>query len=344
MLRFFDGFDSYATADLPLLYNIVGTTGGSSFTIAAGQGRFSSGALKNSVSGGNEQVTRFFDDQPTWVVGVAFKFATGGVATSLIEISTGSGPQVELRMTSSNLLQVTSDGGVHVLGTGTTTLLTNTFYYIEFKVTISTSISANTCKARLGGTDEIVVATSSSTDPQATGTASRVALRYDAASVVITWDDLYILDGTGSANNDFLGDMRVEDLRPNAQGHYSDYSVTGAGTHYGAVNETDEDGDTSYVSSSTVGNKETYTFPNLSSTPTAIAGIQLVSVARKDDAGSRAITPMFRAGGTDYSGTQLPLPDSYGYLIQINETNPATSAAWTGSDVNAIEAGFETTQ
>ena len=65
-----------------------------------------------------------------------------------------------------------------------------------------------------------------------------------------TWDvdDLYVLDGTAStpANNDFLGDVRVEGLDPNAAGSNAAWTPS-AGANYACVNETPPTDDTSYV-------------------------------------------------------------------------------------------------
>jgi hypothetical protein len=55
----------------------------------------------------------------------------------------------------------------------------------------------------------------------AASTANRVNIHYDFFSHVNTYDDYYICDGTGSVNNDFLGDMRVETSLVNAVGTYS---------------------------------------------------------------------------------------------------------------------------
>lgn len=333
-LRWFDGFDTYPTADIALRYNIPG---GGSFQTVPGAGRFGSGALRNAISGGGEVLAKFFDDQPTWVVGVAYKFTPAGKATTVIALQDSGNGQVELFMDSSNILTLRRNGTV--VATGTTTLLANTFYFLEFKATISGSGSM---EARIGGVSEVTF--SGNTDAQSSGHANRVCLYYDQFQTQASYDDYYVCDGTGARNNTFLGDMRVEDLVPSAQGSHADFSHTGAASSLLAVNEAGEDGDTSYVWSNTVGDKETFTYPNLSSVPSLIAGVQVVAVARKDDAGTRALTPLFRIGGVDYPASQLALPDSYTYLGLLTELNPATGAPWTGADVNAVEAGFSTTQ
>jgi hypothetical protein len=37
-------------------------------------------------------------------------------------------------------------------------------------------------------------------------------------------DDLYVCDSTGSTNNTFLGDVRVDTVRPIGAGNYSEFS------------------------------------------------------------------------------------------------------------------------
>jgi hypothetical protein len=344
-LRYFDGFDYYATADLAARYNVVGTatSGSSSWQVVAGAGRFGSGAVRNSISGGGEYLTRFFDNQPTWVVGVAYQFGTGSKATSVIEISNENGALVELRMDANNRLVITRNGTV--LATGTTVLLPNSFYFLEFKVTVAASSAAHSCQARIGGVLEVEVAAGTNLDPRSEGYANRVALRYDQGQVVNTYDDFYVCDGTGSAHNDFLGDSRVEVLRPDADGHYnSDFAITGAASRWQAVGESAEDGDTSYVAANAVGKSASFTFPALSSTPQSVFGLQLVNVARKDDAGTRALAALLRAGGSDYLGADQGVTDTYTYQTTLYEQNPATSLPWTGSDVDQLEAGFKITR
>jgi hypothetical protein len=334
VLRHFDGFDSYPTADLGLRYNIPGN---GSFRVVPGAGRFGSGGLQNVASGGSEALAKFFDDQPTWVAGVCYKFDLAGKATMIITFQDSGQGQVELWMNTSNILCIRRNGTL--LASGTTPLTVNTFYFLELKATIGSSGSA---AVHIGGTPEVTF--SGNTDAQGSGKANRVCLFYDQFQIQNTFDDYYICDGTGSRNNDFLGDVRVEDLSPSGLGFYSNFAVTGAATAVLAVNETTEDGDTSYVSSATVGDRETFTFPNLTSAPSAVYGVQFVAVARKDDAGSRALTPLVRHAGTNYLGVQQALPDSYAYVTQTLETNPATGSPFTGTEVNGLEAGFQTTQ
>jgi hypothetical protein len=58
---------------------------------------------------------------------------------------------------------------------------------------------------------------------------------------------VYVLDNTGTQNNDLIGDCRIETLYPNGAGNYAQLSANGAGTNYGCVNEHPADDDTTYV-------------------------------------------------------------------------------------------------
>lgn len=338
MLRWIDGFDFYTTADLTIRYAAVG---GGSTGMAPSSGRFSSGALSLNSSLGSANITQAFDPRATWFVGAAFYFPPFSPnPVTFIKLLDAGNSQLELGIDADSKMRITRNGTL--LATGTTILTPGTFYYIEFGATIASSCGANSVVARLGGVVEVTVPTS--TNCQATGnaTASQVQIfrdgNFDGALIV---DDLYICDSQGSTNNTFLGDARVETLYPSAAGNYTNFTLTGAGTNHAAVAEHPEDGDTSYVSSATPGTKESYAMDDLSTTPTAIFGAQPNVICRKDDAGSRAVAPMFRISSTDYVGASQGVQDTYTIKSQVYETNPATSAAWTATDINGAELGME---
>jgi ABC-type sugar transport system substrate-binding protein len=65
--------------------------------------------------------------------------------------------------------------------------------------------------------------------------------------------------------------------------------------------------------------------------------------ARKDNAGTRTVARLFRASATDYVGGDNSLSTSYALYRDIMEKNPDTNAAWTSSDITALEAGVKVT-
>jgi hypothetical protein len=152
-------------------------------------------------------------------------------------------------------------------------------------------------------------------------------------------DDLYILDSTGAAPcNTFLGDCRVEYLKPRAAGTYQQWpTVVGAGSHWLAVNDNaipDEDG--TYVESITPGQRDTNLYQPTGLPSGPIFGAQLSLHARKADIGPRSIAHVVN-GNT--GPVQFPSAETYWYHHQMYMTNPATGNPWTIAEINAIDAG-----
>lgn len=336
MLRFIDGFDHYATADIGLKWPLTSGV----FTIQSTAGRNGSGAVRFSVSG-SQSLRRGFDNQATWIVGLAFKIDAlpNGANMTFLRILDASTTQLELSVNSASKLVVTRNGTT--IGTGTTTIVANVFYFVEFMATISSSVTAGTCGVHLGGVSEIAIAGGTNTKNTSNAFASVIEIGSTSGPGTFLWiDDLYICDSTGSPNNTYLGDVRVETIFPNAAGTSTSFTPT-SGANYTCVNQVVEDGDTSYVSSATVNNIDTYLFASLATTPTTVFGLQTDVTSRKDDAGSRQVAAVVRHAGTDYIGATIGLADNYTLASEIRETNPATGSAWTATTVNALEAGIK---
>ena len=103
------------------------------------------------------------------------------------------------------------------------------------------------------------------------------------------YDDVYIADTTGSYNNDFLGELTVEHLRPasddTAQWLGSDANSV---DNYALVDEAGTYNGADYVASSTVGQRDLYV-PTASTQPitSPVVGVVVAAVAMKTDAGTR---------------------------------------------------------
>ena len=154
------------------------------------------------------------------------------------------------------------------------------------------------------------------------------------------FDDLYVCDATGTTNNTFLGDIRVQTLVPTAAGTYTNLTPTGVANNWDNVNELPAS-TTDYNSSSTAGNKDSYVMGELLASTGSVLGIQTNIMAHKSDASAANIRSIVRVGGTDYNDPTIGLGTAPVTYSTVREQNPATTAAWTPSDVNAIEAGVE---
>jgi hypothetical protein len=70
-------------------------------------------------------------------------------------------------------------------------------------------------------------------------------------------------------------------------------------------------------------------------------GVQTVAHMQKSDAGTANAKVALKSGGTVYYDATRSLGTSATSYTQLRETDPATSAAWTVSDVNSLESGVE---
>lgn len=341
-LLFVDGFDHYVTADITKKY--TSSTGGPS--ISAGNGRRSTAALVAMT--GNTNVSKTFTASSSWVMGCSLNVGALPSSTnwaSIFVLVDAGNRQCELRVNSDGTLQVLRFGVAVTGGTSTATVSAGNTYYIEWKVTIANSIAANSCKVRIGGVDVITVATGQDLQDTSNSTANQVTLGNvnSSGSMGSTTyiDDFYVCNQSGSTNNDFLGDVRVDTLFPNAEGTHLDYTPSTGTTHYTLVDETAPN-TSDYNENGTAGNRDSYNMQDLSTISGSIYGVQVSGAILKDDVGARSIKVGMRAGGTTSVGSAQALTTTQAYYSAVHETNPSTSAAWTESGVNGAEAAFET--
>jgi hypothetical protein len=335
-LRFLDSFDHYN--DFTEKYNTV--ISAPTFVT----GRFGNGAQMFSPSAGTGHALRkTLDAQANWVIGAAYmldKIPNGNVA--IFSCFDGATTHAQLMINTSGQLVVTRAGTV--LATGTTVLSINVWYYLEFKVLIA---DAGTFDVHINGVDE--AALNGSGDTRNAGNASANIIQFGPNAISNggnhTFDDIYVCDTTGGVNDTFLGDLRVEALFPNGNGNSSQWVGSDADStdNYLLVDETtDPNDDTDYVESSTVGNKDTYAYTNLTTTSGTVYGVQVIPWARKTDAGTRSICSIARLSGTEVDSADKALSVTYQYLPDCRDTKPG-GGSWSISDVNSSEFGEKVT-
>jgi hypothetical protein len=67
--------------------------------------------------------------------------------------------------------------------------------------------------------------------------------------------------------------------------------------------------------------------------------VEAIALAQNSDAGAGSIGLTIKSGATTNEATAISLGTSAGYVTSRWETDPATTAAWTTSAVNALETG-----
>lgn len=341
--RFGDSFDHYTTAQLARKYESSGGSNTPSISATAMRNG-TAGLLLPSDSTGSFGGTQAFvlkvlDNQATWIVGLAVKMSWPStsipILVGLIDTAT---TQVDLRVNSAGQLLVTRNGTT--LGTTSATIPQNVWNYIQLKATISST--AGTIEVRLNGTT-VLSLTGQNTRATTNDYANRV--RFGGLNIgnfnsvpQILIDDVYICDGSGSDNSDFLGDLKVIATYPDGAGSSTQWTANGAATNHEAVDESSPDDDSSYVASATAGDVDLYTFDDVEDG--VLFATQSCILARKDDVGAVEIREKMRQDAVNYDGSTVNLGDNYLYYLHQRDTAP-DGTAWTVAKFNAIEAGLE---
>lgn len=321
-----ESWDYLATADL----DEAGWTNASNAAISAGNGRFGDDSLRTTQSG---SIGKTYASLTTGVIGFAFRTSaipTNGTLLTLLDGATG---HVDLRIVTGSVLRVTRAGTT--LGTGTTVLLENQYYYFEFKVTIDDSTGV--AQVKINGVDEINL-TNQDTRNGATAVFNVVRLETNgfASGTQNDFTDYYLDDSV------FNGDLRIQSRMPNGNGNYSQLvgSDGNSTDNYLLVDEADPNGDTDYVESSTAGDKDTYTYENITPTTGSIVGVKINTYARKTDAGARTIRTLTRLSATDEEGPDRTLASTFAYHSDIRTTKPG-GGSFSITDVNNLEVGVK---
>jgi len=131
-------------------------------------------------------------------------------------------------------------------------------------------------------------------------------------------------------------------LRPSGVGSSTALVGTGSGSgNWDRVNEETADGNSTYVASSGGSSYETdtYSTQGAGTSSGSISSVTIYITVRKGSGGSKVKT-VIRTGGSDYLGSQINLNSTtYTEYSTAYTTNPGTAAAWTWSEIDAMEIG-----
>lgn len=319
-------------------------------TVAArnGNGYRTAGSTTASANNRLQRQVAAADEHATFIFGTAVAFGATGQVTvgrGLMEFLSDAGATTHVT------LRVNADGSITAirgtiggaaLGTspiGVIGSVAGTFYYVEAKVTLSDTVGVVTVKV-----NNAVVLNLTGIDTKNAGTKTvldSVALGY-MNNTTSTYDDIVLLNGAGSVNNDFIGDVAIETLYPNGNGSSSQFvgSDGNSTDNYLLVNETPPV-TTSYVGSGTSGNKDLYTLDDLVRASGSIPGLIITALAADSDAVARNMKIDVKSGATTSAGADNALTTSYTAYRRPLDQNPVGAVAWTISSVNALEVGVE---
>lgn len=164
-----------------------------------------------------------------------------------------------------------------------------------------------------------------------------------SASSFVGYDDLGANDTAGSLNAGRCGDYRIAYLPADGAGASTQWTPS-AGANYQCVDDTGDlsAGTADYVSTNTTAQVDDYTVANLPAGATTVPVVVALAYATNPAAGATQVKVGLISGATTSAGTaQTPPGVGYAYLREQFETDPATSAAWTATAVNAAKVRLE---
>ena len=327
-----EGFESFGTSGAPVglsrKYSI-----GSAGIIVTGR----TGGFAYRTGGTTARIEPSIPSNPqTIFLGFGFKMDALG-AESVIFLRSGS-------PTSNNIVVKTQANGSlqilrssTVLGTTATgILIAGTWFYIELKATIDDAVGAYELRV-----DETTVLSDSGIDTKQGNEAWTNHIFFRGRNGTFTYyDDLYILDTNGTENNNFIGKSVVSALYPDGVGDNADFTPD-SGSNFTRVNENPTDDDTSHVESSISTTRDLHTYDD-DGAFSEIRGIQINTEVKDTLAAGASLKSLVKSGATLDSSSAIVIGGaSYEYQTRILEQDPNTSAAWTPSAINAMQAGYE---
>lgn len=271
------------------------------------------------------------------IAGVAF-FADTTQANSFLEFKDGSVVHVALYWNGSTG-KFDLYRGATLIASSTNVFSSAAWHYVEAKVTVADS--GGTVIVRVDGNVEINF--TGDTRNAATAQVSTITFRSQISTSQL--DDVYIADGVGAAPyNDFLGDVKVETLIPNADGAFSQLlgSDGNSVSNWQQVDEIPPSA-TDYNGSATVGQRDTYGLTDLVTASGQALAVGVIAFAHKSDAGTANLKTIQRlSGGTERVDSAVALSATVNTPVagSIQVVDPS-NAAWTIASVNGMQIGVE---
>ncbi|WP_113155957.1 hypothetical protein [Nitratireductor sp. OM-1] len=338
-----EGFDQYATqADIASAYAVPNPGSFETRTdTPLGRGR---SVRHNRTSGAHAGLTKAIPSVAQGAyVGSSFwlkveSYPYGHGYCNIIQFREGSTSHICLDLDDKGFLQFVRGGSSSVSPIFNRPLDLNVWYHVEVRVLVSDATGE--VEVRING-ETWGAASGLDTQYGGTGVLDNVALFCSVSSSssrqgVYVGDSWVVWDTQGTTNNDWLGDVEVLTSLPSGDDTPGTW-VANTGALWEAIDEADPDGDTTYISSSTLDDAATFTMGALPVTPERVLAVSSQVLARKDDSGPRSIAHGVVSGAVEALSEDQSLGLTYGLTTVVFEQDPATAAPWTGAAAQAVK-------
>ena len=339
-LLYIDGFESYGnSANSVTTANSVGNrwTAVSESAMKVQDGRTGGYAISMESSTTRIIKTDLATTNSTLVVGVGVHVGTVSGATFYpIWLKTDDSWGINVAINTNGSVSVIRNGTTLATSANTGVISANTWHYVVLKVLCDNS--AGTYEVWVDGVSEVSGSGADTQEHTSKSYHNGIQLRAGNLSGAVWFDDLYILDGSGSVNNDTLGPKIVSAMLPSGD-DTTDWTAQGAGDHYVEVDEVVFDEDTTYIESSTANDQDIFDYGTLVSAN--VCGVQVTTDCRETEAQSFQLRTLAKSTGNTVNGADQAVgtTDWQGNSI-VFEEDP-DGASWTPSTVNSTKFGVE---
>ena len=220
------------------------------------------------------------------------------------------------------------------------------YTHVEAFVTIDNGVGAVEVRIN-GNTTPVINISGVDTQSQSTNEIALVLLGNIATGgsvALYRFDNFFVRDTTGPVNNGFLGERRVETVVPNADTATEQWTPSTGADSFAMVDEIGPDDDTTYLESSTGGNRTVLDTANLADTTGTTRAVAVMSRARKTDAQNRTYRVGVRSGASETQSGDISSDTSYtydGYMIANQDPNG--TIAWTPANAQSAQIAIEDT-
>ncbi len=314
------------------------------YTVYAGWGGIGNAiSLADGAAGSDNFLAKTITPHHTVITGFAFKPSADAEERDDEFLCFGSASE---NLDDHFVVKIAQGRHLQVFGDGSYTnqvknvLFKDKWNYIELKIVFA---SSGSYELRVNGVS-VLSQTGVTTSRSGSTNCDIVTLHGVHSSATsagsFLYDDWYICDDQGSNNTTFLGPIKVETLMPSSAGDSAQFTPS-AGANFENVDETPMD-ITTYNESGTSGHKDLFNIANLADITADIKGIVVTSYAISTEGSVMTYEGLIKTGITESNaGTFYVASDVYQPYHAVYETDPFTFSAWSVSNINSLQIGYE---
>lgn len=340
---FMDSFDFYSAAS---------DTANRGWTVDSGTPTIETTTVKDGRAcisvDGNERLTWALPSADSGIVFFGFWFRFNydpGTEQYMLRIGNSTtGDNTRLALGTDKKIRIYNATLTQLGSASTNALAKDTWYFIVFKIRHANSISTNDVILYVNDVAEITLSATTDTAFISEDVTSITFQGSSSGGDNHYFDSLVVWDDSGSAPwNAYVNTFRMQSLKPNGNGTTNNFVGQDADStdNYLNADETTPDGDTSYNDSTATGDIDLYAFENMSGAINAVLAVNSVAVWKKTSSDSKTARQVTRISSTNYEGSNKSPTTSYTWDSRIMETSPATSSAWTKTEVDGAQFGVK---